>query len=204
MLYTPVPGTPLYQQMREEGRLLENVDLADIHGQFKFNFKHTALSREDSKRFLDWAFWRDFERNGPSLYRMCRTMLKGWRRYKYFPDSRVRRRFANEMTTLSMGYNAALWAMEKKFRSVNAEVAGQIRELRKEIGREFGLKSQIATVAAGPFILWSAYREEERLAHGKTYEPPTFVERTNWPAKPARESCRESAGLAEPATAYGG
>ena len=77
MLYTPVPGTPLYQEMSEQGRMLPDVDLADVHGQFKFNFKHAAISREDSKRFLDWAFWRDFERNGPSLYRMCRTVLHG-------------------------------------------------------------------------------------------------------------------------------
>jgi hypothetical protein len=82
MLYTPVPGTPLYQEMSDQGRMLENVDFADIHGQDKFNFRHSALSREDSKRFLDWAFRRDFEQNGPSLYRMCRTMLQGWLRYK--------------------------------------------------------------------------------------------------------------------------
>src|SRR5438067_5487521 len=80
MLYTPVPGTPLYQQMSEQGRMLSGVDYADVHGQFKFNFKHAAISRDDSKRFLDWAFWRDFERNGPSVYRICQTMLQGWRR----------------------------------------------------------------------------------------------------------------------------
>ena len=47
MLYTPVPGTPLYQQMAAEGRLLSDVDYADVHGQFKFNFKHAAISRDD-------------------------------------------------------------------------------------------------------------------------------------------------------------
>src|SRR6266853_553797 len=67
MLYTPVPGTPLYKEMADQGRLLDDVDFADVHGQFKFNFRHGAISREDSKRFLDWAFWRDFEMNGPSL-----------------------------------------------------------------------------------------------------------------------------------------
>jgi radical SAM superfamily enzyme YgiQ (UPF0313 family) len=201
MLYTPVPGTPLYMQMKEEGRLLEDVDLADIHGQFKFNFKHSALTRDDSKRLLDWAFWRDFERNGPSLFRMARTMLGGWRRYKHFPDARVRRRFANEMTSLSLGYAAALWAMEKKFRSVNPEVGAQIHALRKEIAKEFGAKSRIAAAIAGPIVLWSAHREEARLAQGHTYEPPTFVERTNWPSKAEPESTRDPVALAEPATA---
>src|ERR1700757_2207556 len=40
MLYTPVPGTPLYKEMAEQGRMLEGIDPADNHGQFKFNFKH--------------------------------------------------------------------------------------------------------------------------------------------------------------------
>ena len=94
MLYTPVPGTPLYQEMSDQGRMLTDIDFADIHGQYKFNFRHGAISRDDSKDFLDWAFRRDFERNGPSLYRMCQTMLQGWRRYKDYPDPRVRERFA--------------------------------------------------------------------------------------------------------------
>jgi hypothetical protein len=42
----------------------------------QIQFPHAAISRDDSKRFLDWAFWRDFEKNGPSLYRMCQTMLR--------------------------------------------------------------------------------------------------------------------------------
>jgi len=201
MLYTPVPGTPLYKQISDEGRLLEGVDLADIHGQFKFNFRHAALSRDDSKRFLDWAFWRDFERNGPSLFRMCRTMMKGWKRYKTYPDARVRRRFAAEMTSLSLGYTAALWAMEKKLRSVNSDIAKQIHELRKQIQKEFGLKSRVAAAVLGPVMLLSAEREEARLLAGYTYEPPTFVERTNWPAKLHEELTPEPAGLAEPATA---
>jgi len=67
MLYTPVPGTPLHKEMAAEGRLLQDIEFADMHGQYKFNFRHSAISGDDSKRFLDWAFWRDFERNGPSL-----------------------------------------------------------------------------------------------------------------------------------------
>jgi len=82
MLYTPVPGTPLYKEMWEQGRMLEDVDLADIHGQDRFNFRHAAISREASKRFLDFAFRRDYERNGPSLYRMSRTLFEGWLRTK--------------------------------------------------------------------------------------------------------------------------
>jgi radical SAM superfamily enzyme YgiQ (UPF0313 family) len=180
MLYTPVPGTPLFAQMTKEGRMLDGVELADIHGQDRFNFQHAAISREDSKRFLDWAFRRDFERNGPSIYRICRTTLNGWLRYKNDPDPRVRARFAFEARSLRDGYVAALWAMEKHLRKTNEAVSGQIRLLRKEVIREFGFMSGMVSRALGQVLLWSARREERRLAAGQTYEPPTIIERRNW------------------------
>jgi hypothetical protein len=182
MLYTPVPGTPLFAEMTEQGRMLENVDLADIHGQNQFNFQHAAISREDSKRWLDWAFRRDFELNGPSIYRICRTTLEGWLRYKNDPDARVRARFAFEARSLRDGYAAALWAMERHLRGANAAVSQKIHELRSEIGGEFGLASRMVSRALGPVLLWSARREERRLAKGLTYEPPTVIERTHWSA----------------------
>ena len=180
MLYTPVPGTPLYAQMQSEDRMLTGVDYADIHGQFKFNFKHAAISRDDSKRFLDWAFRRDFERNGPSIYRICETMLRGWQRYKDSSDIRVRTRFANEILSLKTAYNAALWAMETHYRSTNQELSRQIRTLRKEIEREFGVGTRALRAILGPVMLWSSRREDRRLASGQTYEPPTIIERRNW------------------------
>jgi len=180
MLYTPVPGTPLYQQVEEEGRLLQNVDLADIHGQYKFNFKHPAISRDESKKFLDWAFWRDFERNGPSLYRICKTTLDGWMRYKNCPDLRVRERFQREAESLRGAYAATLWAMEKRFREKNESVSAQIRSLRHDIEHEFGLLTKMVSSLVGPVLVWTSKREEKRLAAGKTYEPPTIIERRHW------------------------
>ena len=180
MLYTPAPGTPLYEQMAAEDRLLRDVDYADIHGQFKFNFRHAAISRDDSKRFLDWAFWRDFEANGPSLYRIARTLLVGWNRYKDWPDARVRERFASEMCRLSGVYSSALWAMEREFRRVDRHVSEQIRALREEFRRESGVVSRMLPAVLGPVLLWTTRREGRRLAKGKTYEPPTILERRNW------------------------
>jgi radical SAM superfamily enzyme YgiQ (UPF0313 family) len=179
MLYTPVPGTPLFQQMEEEGRMLD-VDLADIHGQFKFNFQHAAISRDDSKRLLDWAFRFDFERNGPSLFRICDTIFQGWKRYHDHPDQRVRQRIANEAARLRTTYDAALWAMEKRLKGTNAAVSARIRELRRDIEHEFGMATRLVRAVTGPILLWSSKREDRQLAQGKTYEPPTFVDRRNW------------------------
>jgi radical SAM superfamily enzyme YgiQ (UPF0313 family) len=180
MLYTPVPGTPLYKEMADQGRLLKDVAFADIHGQYKFNFQHAAISREDSKRFLDSAFRRDFERNGPSLYRMCQTLFQGWLRYKDYPDPRVRERFRRQAKKLSGAYTAALWVMEREFKTVNESLSARIRQLRREVQREFPIIARLAAASLGPILLWTTRREEKQLASGRTYEPPTFVERRNW------------------------
>jgi radical SAM superfamily enzyme YgiQ (UPF0313 family) len=179
MLYTPVPGTPLYKEM-EQKRLLLDVDLADIHGQDKFNFQHAAISREESNRFLESAFRRDFERNGPSLYRICRTTLEGWKRYKGDPDPRVRERFKWEIRSITTAYSALLWAMEKQLRRTNQHISCEIKALRQEIGSEFGILNRAIAALLGPVLLWTSRREEKRLAEGKTYEPQTFIEHRNW------------------------
>jgi radical SAM superfamily enzyme YgiQ (UPF0313 family) len=179
MLYTPVPGTPLFTQMRDEGKLID-VDLADIHGQFKFNFKHDLITRDESKKLLDWAFWRDFERNGPSLYRIARTTFDGWRRYRDHPDSRIRRRFNREVQTLKHAYAAMLWAMERHLRGANEAASDRINALRADMRREFGFASTLVSKLLGPVFLWTTRREERRLAAGATYEPPVVIERRNW------------------------
>jgi hypothetical protein len=191
MLYTPVPGTPLYKEMNEERRLLD-VNLADIHGQDKFNFQHAAISREDSNRFLEEAFQRDFERNGPSLYRICRTTLQGWLRYKNDPDPRVRERFEWEVRSIRTTYSGLLWAMERQ------TGRPEIKALRRQLAKEFGLGSRVMGALLGPVLLWTSRREEKQLAAGKTYEPKTFVERRNWTAERSEEP------VSEPRYAHGG
>lgn len=179
MLYTPVPGTPLYRDMAEQGKLLD-VDLADIHGQFGFNFQHAAISREESKRLLDWAFLRDFERNGPSLFRICRTTFEGWKRHRNHPDLRVRERFEREARSLRRIYAGMLWAMEHRLKRTNHSVTLPIRALRKDLEREFGLLTAAAARLLGPVLWWTSIREDKRLARGDSYEPPTIIERRNW------------------------
>jgi radical SAM superfamily enzyme YgiQ (UPF0313 family) len=177
MLYTPMPGTPLYREMEQQGRLLPGIDLADIHGQDRFNFQHAAISREASKQILDGAFRRDFDQNGPSLYRLMRTMLSGWKRYREDPDPRVRARVATDGQLLRNGYGAALWAMERYLRDSHQPVSDRIRALRLEIEREMGGWSRLISRSVGPVLLWSARRDARRFPAGRPLEPPTFVER---------------------------
>lgn len=177
MLYTPMPGTALHAQIAAEGRLLGGLDYADTHGQFKFNFRHAAITRDESKTLLDRAFRLDFDRNGPSLYRLMRVAMDRWRRYRSDVDPRVRARASIAAAQFRSGYGAALWAMEKYLRDSNRAMSDRIRALRLETEREFGLRTAALNRVLGPVLLWTSRRDAARHPEGRRREPRTFVER---------------------------
>jgi hypothetical protein len=70
--------------------------------------------------------------------------------------------------------------MEKEFKKVNRSVSDRIHKLRREVEQEFPVVARLTAASLGPILLWSTRREDRRLAKGRTYEPPTFIERRNW------------------------
>ncbi|MBI5397295.1 MAG: cobalamin B12-binding domain-containing protein [Verrucomicrobia bacterium] len=178
MLYSASPGTPLHEQLRADGSLLQHPEYldADLHGQFKFNYKHPHIKDGQETEYLLRAFNRDFEVNGPSALRMARTILQGWRRYKNHPDNRIRERFRWEARDLAVTYAAALWAPRKWFRS-NPRVSARASRVLKDICGEFGLKARLVAALGGRYAYFMLCREDRRLRNGWTYEPPTFYEK---------------------------
>jgi radical SAM superfamily enzyme YgiQ (UPF0313 family) len=186
MLYTPVPGTPLYAEHRANGTLLsaEECPDADTHGQLRFNFRHPRIRNGEETEYLLRAFRRDFEVNGPSVTRIARTLLRGWLALKDHPDPRVRDRVAFETKDLATEYAGALWASEKWFARENPALAARLRVTRRGIEREFGWRARAAARVVGPVVLATLWLEERRQRRGRTYEPPTFYEAN--PAAAAR------------------
>lgn len=189
MLYMPVPGTPLYAEHKAKGSLLstDECDDADTHGQLKFNYRHPHIPAGQETELLLSAFRRDFVVNGPSIIRVVRTLLAGWKRYRNSSDVRIRNRCAREGRALSTVYAGALWAARKRFKADPVLSAKISRILRDLIG-VFGLKSAIMAPLLGRYLLFKIKQEEKRLANNWTYEPPTFYE-TNMPVSvPVRSS----------------
>jgi hypothetical protein len=181
MLYTPVAGTPLHAELTESGLMKEEGEFhpGDIHGQSIFNYRHPHIHGGQEAEFMLRAFQRDFERNGPSVMRMVRTKLAGWRRYKNHPDPRIRRRAAWLVENLATTHAASVWAARMYYRK-SPRIYRELSEIQRELYREFGLKARASAAIGGPYVLWNILREERRLANGWTYEPPTIYE-TNCP-----------------------
>jgi radical SAM superfamily enzyme YgiQ (UPF0313 family) len=181
MLYTPLPGTPLYAEHLAAGTLLDEDECppADAHGQLRFNFRHPHISGGQETEFLLRAFRRDFEVNGPSVLRIARTLLRGWTRHKDHPEPRVRERYRRECRDLPTAYAGAVWAAQR-WLGRDTQLARRLGAVRAAMGREFGLRARLMAPVVGAFVLAAMRREARRLRRGCTYEPPTFYE-TNQP-----------------------
>jgi len=177
MLYMPLPGTPLHAEVSAQGRMLDEVECpsADTHGQFRFNYRHPHIPAGLESELLLRAFRRDFEVNGPSMLRVVRTTLAGWKRYRNHPDRRVRRRFELEVDGMSSTFSAVV-AGTKSYYRAHPPLHARMTLLLRDMNRAFGWRSRVSAWLGGPYVLRKIRREERRLADGWTYEPPTFYE----------------------------
>ncbi|MCP3955725.1 MAG: B12-binding domain-containing radical SAM protein, partial [Desulfobacterales bacterium] len=178
MLYTPIPGTPLYEQHRQAGTLFSEAKMptADTHGQYRFNYKHRHIPEGREETYLMNAFNRDFEINGPSLARLIRILLTGWQKYKQHPKSRIRKRFEFEAAGLKSSWAGAVWAMRRKYQH-DPKLFSELSDLLKDIYREFGWKTRLIAPVVGRCLLVTMKLEESRLAAGWTLEPGCFYEK---------------------------
>jgi len=178
MLYTPVPGTPLFEEHRASGTLVdpECLETADIHGQLKFAHRHPHIPPGMETEMLRNAFARDFEVNGPSIMRMARTTLRGWKTYGKHRDARIRRRFRREGTPLKFQYAAVLWATRRWYRK-DPVMHRKVDALLKELIKEFGPASKVAASVGGR-IVYKKLKAEAACPSPDSAEPPTFYERS--------------------------
>jgi radical SAM superfamily enzyme YgiQ (UPF0313 family) len=176
MLYTPNPGTPLYEKHKMEGNLLpeSQFPFADAHGQYRFNYRHPYIESGEEEIYLLDAFRRDFEANGPSLLRLIRVLLNGWQMHKLH-SQRVRNRLAWEAAPLRSTYAGAVWAM-KNYYHLNPLLQERAARLLADIYAEFGWKTRLVAPLFGRYLYSRLKKEEERLAAGNTYEPRSFCE----------------------------
>lgn len=178
MLYTANPGTPLYEELKNSARLLpENeFDRADAHGQYRFNHRHPHIAGHQEEGFLISAFQKDFEVNGPSLYRMIQVMLAGWQRYKSHPDPRIRERYRRETMPLRSVYAGAVWAMKRWYRTQD-QMFARMSALLLDLYEMFGHKTRLVAPLFGRYVLAAMKKEEKRLASGWSIEPATCYQK---------------------------
>ena len=174
MLFTPLYGTPLYDACKNDGTLLneEECPLPDMHGQKRFNWRHPNLPPGMETAVLQRAFQQDYATNGPSLLRLVRTTLRGYKQYKDHPNRAVRDRYRWEAKGLWNIYAGMTWAGIHYFsKKGNSTVVRKLKKLLNDLYAEFGIRSRIAAPVIGSYLFFTIMKEEVQLKRGWTYEP---------------------------------
>jgi radical SAM superfamily enzyme YgiQ (UPF0313 family) len=73
----PYPGTRLWKQLKEEGRLDLSVPWKEYHN-YGGSYRHEHLSAAQIIDFIERAHVTTYEQLGPSLFRMFQTYLNGY------------------------------------------------------------------------------------------------------------------------------
>lgn len=78
MMFTPLPGTQLYEQYKRQQRLDFDLPYEEWHGQHSLNFHHPHFTRDRAREILNAAFQTEFDRLSSSVLRMTDTALRGY------------------------------------------------------------------------------------------------------------------------------
>jgi radical SAM superfamily enzyme YgiQ (UPF0313 family) len=105
LIYGPVPGTPFFERVIKENKLQDvyttEKDLFYRRADgFSTMIKHPTLSPQEIEDLQRWCFDQDFQRLGPSIFRVLETRFLGYLKLKDSPNPVLRQKaeyYAHEL-----------------------------------------------------------------------------------------------------------
>jgi haloalkane dehalogenase len=160
LIYGPVPGTPFHERVIREN-LLHDTYTSDKDlfyrraDGFRTMMKHPTLSPAQIEDLQRWCFEEDFQRLGPSIYRVLETRLLGYLKLKDSPNPILRQKAEYFARELRYAYPVFLVG---RVLGPNAAVRKWIGDLERRIHAEFGaprLGQRFKSVVAVGAALWT-------------------------------------------------
>ena len=161
LIYGPVPGTPFYERIIKEN-LLNDVYTSDKDlfyrraDGFRTMIKHPTLSPEEIEAIQQWCFQEDFQRLGPSIYRVLEARLLGYQKLKDSPNPILRRKAAYYAHELRYAYPVFLAG---RLLGPNSAIRKWTMDLEHRIHAELGRPSfgqRVKSILAVGSALWTA------------------------------------------------
>jgi radical SAM superfamily enzyme YgiQ (UPF0313 family) len=160
LIYGPVPGTPFYERIIKDN-LLQDVYTSDKDlfyrraDGFRTMIKHPTLSPKAIEDIQRWCFEQDFQRLGPSIYRVLETRFLGYLKLRNSPNPRLRQKADYFAKELRYAYPVFLAG---RLLGPNPSIRRWIGELQRRIHLELGRPSfagQCKSVLAVGAALWT-------------------------------------------------
>lgn len=161
LIYGPVPGTPFHERVIKEN-LLHDIYTTDKDlfyrraDGFRTMMKHPSLSPEQIEDMQRWCFEQDFQRLGPSIYRVLEARLLGYQKLKNSANPILRQKAEYYATELRVAYPVFLAG---RLLGPNAAVRCWISDLERRVQAELGqpvLGERCKSVLAVGAALWTA------------------------------------------------
>jgi hypothetical protein len=145
--------------------------------------KHPALSPEQIEDLQRWCFDEDFQRLGPSIYRVLETRLLGYLKLKDSPNPILRQKAEYYARELRYAYPVFLVG---RVLGPNAAVRKWIGDLERRIHAELGapqLGQRLKSVVAVGAALWTGVTLKLNLfQHPKLQRTAYRLPETSWGA----------------------
>ena len=170
--YSPSQGTVLWRKMKAEGRLLHAIPLEERHAFKQIWFKHPHFTPLQSEEIQREAYARDFYEFGPSFVRWIRA------NYEAYPNlinsgSGMLKRKAEWIKSGMPSYRILLRATESLVPTEKMRM--QIRDLRKEIEKDFGRMTALERLMAAAFYPLGKGHEFRIRHFNEAIQPETVV-----------------------------
>lgn len=160
LIYGPVPGTPFYERVIKDNKLQDvytsDKDLFYRRADgFRTMIKHPTLSPEEIEAIQKWCFDEDYQRLGPSLFRVMDNWLLGYRKLKDSPNPALRLKAAYYAKELRKSYPIFLAG---RLFGPNPRIRQWIGELENQVHVELGQPTaaeRFQSVAALGAAVWT-------------------------------------------------
>jgi haloalkane dehalogenase len=160
LIYGPVPSTPFGDRVIKDNLLQEtythNKELMYRRADgFRTMIKHPTLSPEQIEDLQRWCFDQDFQRLGPSIYRVLESRFLGYLKLRDSANPVLREKAAHYARELRVAYPVFLAG---RLFGPNAAIRKSIGELYRRIQEELGpptLTHRAQSLAAVGAAIWT-------------------------------------------------
>jgi len=148
-----MPQTGLYKEYKDKGLLQEDIPYEEWHGQHQLWFKHPHFTGKESEKYLRKAFKKDYHELGPSILRVCDTLIQSYNYTQRFLDDPWAKMRNNQLRESCKEAYPVLSVMKRylpnvKTRQFAAELIARYKEAFGPKTLQEKLVSQAASVYA--------------------------------------------------------
>jgi hypothetical protein len=163
LIYSPPPGTPFYDRVMSQGLMRDKyVEDADMrwHDGCGFNsiIKHPTMSSSEIEGIQRWCFEQDFQRLGPSIYRIIETKCAGYKKWRESSSDFLREKAPGLAKDIRKAY---LVFLVGRLLGPNSYIRSRIRELEYKIRVELGnptMAERLMSLSALGAAAWTALK----------------------------------------------